>query len=267
MKHIGFIATCLFITACSDPAKRAAEQALYHGVQPYREQRYADAEAIYGAAAHDSRVAYNLGNSFYQQHLLDTALRTYARAIELSTGDTADVRCLYNMGHTWATLAVYTDSLVGSHERTLNDMRIEGNDIAQKVRQLVLRDSIRLVVQRLDHLVDSALAQSASAYKSTLRLTPLDEDARYDLASVQKRMAARAKQAADKDQTSDKKKDQALSERAKQLMQRADVLVDAFRFSEALTLLRTGLKAEPSLAKEQAYMNKLDVVTNAAQAK
>ncbi len=267
MKRIGYIAACLLATACGDPAHRAAEKALHEGAPPYREERFAEAAAIYGAATHDPRVAYNLGNAFYRQHLLDTALQAYTRAVELGTGDTVDARSHFNLGHSWATLANRTDSMVRSNEEALKAMRIEGNDIAQKVRQVVMRDSVQREVIRLDHLVDSALAQSAGAYKNTLRSTPQDEDARYDLAFVQKRIAARVKEAAEKAKNNEKNKDQVLSERARQLMQQADELVDTYRFAEALKLLQNGLKAEPSLAKEQEYMNKLDVVTKAAQAK
>ncbi|TXI78143.1 MAG: hypothetical protein E6Q44_11920 [Flavobacteriales bacterium] len=267
MKRIGYIAVCLVMTGCGDPAERTAERALYQGAPPYREQRYDEAAAIYATATHDPRAAYNLGNALHRQHLLDSALAAYRRAVELTHGDTSDANGHFNLGNTWASIAMHADSAVASHEEALSNMRIEGNDIALKLRQVVMRDSVQKEIQRLDHLVDSALAQSAVAYKACLRRTPNDEEARYDLASVQQRIAARVKEAAQKAKDNEKNKNEVLSEKAKQLMQQADELVDAYRFAEALAVLQQGLKAEPSLAKEQEYMNKLDVVTKAAQAK
>lgn len=267
MKRMAHIAVLLLATACGDAAQRAAEDALHEGAPPYREGRYVDAAAIYGAATHDPRVAYNLGNTFIKQHLPDTALRAYAQAIERGTNDADDAMSWYNMGNGWATLAHDADSMVDRGEELLKGMRIEGDDIAMKLRSIVARDSIQQDLQRLEHLLDSALAQSADAYKNTLRRTPADEDARYNLALVQKHIAMRVKEAAEKAKNQQKDKDQELSERALKLMQQADELVDQYKFTEALKLLQDGLKTDPSLKQKQEYMNKLDVVTKAAQAK
>lgn len=267
MKRRAYIAVLAFATACGDASQRAAEEALHEGERPYREGRYEDATTIYGAATHDARVAYNLGNTFLKQHLLDTALHTYAQAIERGTNDPNDAMSWYNLGNGWATLAHDADSMTSLGEEVLKGMRIEGSDIALKLRSIVARDSVEQDLRRLEHLLDSALAQSAEAYKNTLRRAPADEDARYNLALVQKHIAMRVKEAAEKAANQKKDKEQELSEKAQKLMQQADELVDQYKFTEALKLLQDGLKSDPSLKQKQEYMNKLDVVTKAAQAK
>jgi len=173
----------------------------------------------------------------------------------------------HNLGNSWTLLALDADSVSKRGSEILKGMKIEGQDISGKVRQLVMRDSLQKEQLRLEHLVDSALAQGADAYKNALRGSPADEDARHNLALVQKRIAARVKEAAQKAKNKDQNKNKGLSERAKMLLAKADELVEQYKFTEALKVLQDGLKAEPTLQQQQDYMQKLDVVTKAAQAK
>jgi hypothetical protein len=267
MKRFIHIALIALVTACGSPAERAAEDALRKGEQPYRQGQYHAADSIYAQAAFDPRVAYDLGNALYEQDLLDTAIRSYSAAIEGTFNEDLKAAGSYNLGNGWALLAHDADSLSDLSEKLLSEMRIEGNDLGQKVRQFVVRDSLQQGVVRLEHMVDSALAQSADAYKNNLRRTPADEDARHNLAVVQKLIAQRVKEAAERKKNKDQDKNKGLSERAKLLMKKADELVEQFKFTDALKVLQDGLKTEPTLQQQQEYMHKLDVVTQAAQAK
>lgn len=267
MRRALHIVVVLSVVACGTPQERAAEQALREGVLPYREVRYPTADSIYAQAAFDPRVAYNLGNSLYKQDLLDTALHTYTEAIEGSFSEDLKAAGFHNLGNSWALTAVDADSLSQVSEELLSNIHIEGTNISEKVRQFVVRDSLQQAGARLELLVDSALAQSANAYKDALRRAPKDEDTRHNLALVQKRIAARVKEAAEREKNKDKDKNKGLSERAKILMKKADELVEQYKFTEALKLLQDGLKSEPTLQQQQEYMHKLDVVTKAATAK
>ncbi len=267
MKRFAHIAFPILLTACGSPSERAAERALREGEQPYREARYHAADSIYALAAFDPRVAYNLGNALYEQDLLDTAIRSYSNAIEGTFNEDLKAAGSYNLGNGWALLARDADSLSEVSEKLLSEMRIEGNDIGQKVRQFVVRDSLQQAGVRLEHMIDSALAQSAGAYKNSLRRAPADEDARHNLAVVQKLIAQRVKEAAERDKDKDQDKNKGLSERAKLLMKKADELVEQYKFTDALKVLQERLKTEPTLQQQQEYMHKLDVVTKAAEAK
>ena len=254
MRSLLHITLAMLLAGCGDAAQHAAEKALHQGAAPYHDQRYAEAAAIYASATYDPRVAYNLGNALYRMNLPDSATKTFGM-VPPSDADTALlVATRYNMANAWTTIALEADSAIAKCQEQLEHSLIEGEDIARKVRMAVTRDSLIHARQRLDHLVDSALIQGANAYKGSLRMAPADEDARYNLAFVQRWIAQ------------EKNEEKTLTEKALLLMKKADELVDLYKFTEALQLLQEGLKAEPSLQQKQEYMNKLDVVTKAAKA-
>ncbi len=269
MKQAAYIVV-MALTACGTPAERAAERALREGVKTYRTQQFDQAAATYGQASFDTRVAYNLGNALYRQAQWDTAMATFGQAIASSQVGPHQAPAFHNLGNGWMQLAVQADSLVEQAAAQLSTIRIDGEDIAWKVRQFVVRDSLRTAQRELSHLIDSALVQGSEAYKNALRRSPADEDTRHNLALAQGLIAARTKKAAEesaKDQNKDKDKDKGLSERAKLIMQKADELVEQYLFKDALKVMNDGLKADPTLKQQQEYMHKLDVVTKAAEAK
>lgn len=255
------------LAACGTPAERAAEKALHEGAGPYRSADYSSAASIFAAAAFDGRVASNLGSALYRAGQLDTAISSFTAAAARSSDTTVQAKAGYDLGNAWFMLSRQADSTANTAGEMLGNMTIQGDDIREKVRQFIVRDSIVQELVRLEDLVDSALHQSADAYKNCLRRTPADEDARHNLSLVERSIAARKKEAEERARQRDQDKNKELSERAKLLMEQADALVDEYKFNEALKLLRDGMKAEPSLGQRQDYMNKLDVVTKAAEAK
>ena len=266
MKHVAYI-LMVVLTACGTPAERAVDRALREGVKPYRAQHFGQAASTYAQASFDPRVAYNLGNALYRQAQWDTALATYGRSIASAQVGRQHAQVFHNLGNSWMQLATRADTLAEQAADQLSNFKIEGEDIGWKVRQFVVRDSLRNAQGELSHLIDSALAQGAEAYKNTLRRSPTDEDARHNLALAQGMIAVRARKAADastNDPNKDKDKD--LSERAKLIMRKADELVEQYLFKDALKVMTDGLKADITLKQQQEYMHKLDVVTKAADA-
>jgi tetratricopeptide (TPR) repeat protein len=263
--HIGMLA----LLGCGDPAERAVEEALHEGAEPYRMARYDSAATIYGQASFDPRVAHDLGSALYRQGLLDTAISTFEQAIASARNRSDQALAYYDLGNSWMGVSAKADSLDKDFGGQLSQIKIEGDDIALKVKQFVLRDSLRTFQRKVVHLVDSSLTQGAEAYKNALRNNPKDEDARHNLALAQQQIAARQKAAqakSDQEKNKNKDKDKDLSEQAKRIMQQADSLVERYKFKEALGVLAMGLKKEPTLKQQQEYMNKLDVVTRAAEA-
>lgn len=251
--------------ACGTPAERAAEHALHVGEQAYRQAQFQGAADIYATAAHDPRVAYDLGNALYRLHQLDSALAWYRHGVD-SSGQLTPARN-YNVGNAWFGIAQVADS---SSQRILERMQAPPAptaDIGLRLRQAVEWDSLSKARTGMEALLDSALLQSKEAFRQILRTVPKDEDARHNLALVQRWIAARVKEATEHGKNNDKKEDKDLTERAKRLMLQADSLVDNYRFQDALQLLQNALKSEPTLQQRQEYMNKLDVVTKAAAAK
>lgn len=267
MKQVVHIAWFTLV-ACGSPSERAVEQALREGVEPYRADSFAQAAAIYRPAAFDARVAYDLGNALYQQAQLDTAIKTYNAAISTGTIGQDQAMAYHNLGNSWMRKALEADSMEERSAAQFSAIKIEGDDIGWKVRQFVVRDSLRTAQRQLSHLVDSALTQGSEAYKNALRHAPGDEDTRHNLGLAQRKIAERVKEAVEQsDKDAKKDKEKGLSERAKLIMQKADELVDQYKFTEALKVLQDGLKIDPTLQQQQDYMHKLDVVTKAAEAR
>lgn len=268
VRQSAYIAVLFLASACGDAQQRAAERALYTGEPPYREGRFDAAASIYAEADHDARVAYNMGNALLQQQLTDSSIQAYIKAVSAEQGDSVNAMTYHNLGNAWAAIAFNADTAAKEGRERMKSMPVDGADLVTKVRNIVMRDSITQENIKLDQLVDSALAQSAEAFKNGLRRSPADEDTRYNLALVQRMVAARVKEAKEREKNKNKNKDQQeLSERAKRLIQQADSLVDRYQFTKALEILQAGVKADPSLQQKQDYMNKLDVVTKAAKAK
>jgi tetratricopeptide (TPR) repeat protein len=253
--------------ACGTPEEQAAERALHEGAESYRAEQYAEAADHYAKATHDPRVTYDLGNALYRMSLLDTAIVAYSAAIERSTEPTEQAVAYHNLGNAWSLMADRADSASKELDERVKGMKIEGDAIAAKVRQIVLRDSLVAAQRASEQLVDSALAQGSDAYKGALRRVPTDEETRLNLALVQRRIAARVEEKSNgPNDQNDEKKNEGLSEKAKMLMQQADEMVERYEFTKALNLLRDALKTDPTLQQRQDYMNKLDVVTKAAAA-
>ncbi len=257
----------MFLVACSTPSERAIEHALYEGALPYQAGNYTDAAEFYATASFDPRVAHNLGNTLYRETLLDSAIRAYSTAIECSSNAQVQAHAYHNLGNAWIGIAQRSDTLSRATSERSDGIRIEGDHIQQKVRQVVVRDSLRILHGELEHVIDSALTQGASAYKNALRHDPKAEDTRHNLAFAQKWIASRVKATEEEQKEKDQQnKDKGLSEKAKKLLAQADELVDQYKFPEALKVLQDGLRSDPTLQQRQDYMNKLDVVTRAMKA-
>lgn len=265
MKRLLYIAV-VGLVACGNANERAVEHALRKGNLQYNAQRFYPADSTYATGPIDARLSHNRGNAEYRMNELDSAIVHFGSAAEMagSAGDQA--RSYYNLGDARLKQAHWADSVAHALDGTIDGIRIDGADIAQKVDQFVLRDSLQRQRDQLDLLVDSALNEGAEQFKNALRRTPRDEDARHNLALAQRMIAAREKEKSANDGKNEDEKNKELSARAKLIMKRADELVDQHKFQEALDVMQQGLKEDATLQKEKQYMDKLTVVTKAAQA-
>jgi tetratricopeptide (TPR) repeat protein len=263
----GWTIALFALTACGTTPEQLVEQALRLGNTDYRASRYADAITAYSTAPTDHRTVYNRGDAHFRSEQWTEAIEQFTAAAGMAQTPREQARAQYNLGNARTAQAHWADSLSHRATEVMSGIRIEGDAIARKVSLIVLRDSLRQEQKRLEHLIDSALTAGSEAYKSALRLTPGDELARYNLAYVQGRIAARPKPPTDDDKKKqDQEKEKALTERAKLLIKRADELVEVHQFKEALEVLQEGLRQEPSLKQKEQFMQKLGVVTKAAEA-
>lgn len=263
MRYLLIIAL-LLLAACGDRNQQIAEEAIRAGNAHYRSSDYVLAVDEYAKANFDPRALHNSAKAHYRAADHAQAVADLAATLEIMDDTIHIADAYHDMGNARLMHSRWADSMsVIAGERSAA-IQLEGDDIAEKVRQAVVRDSLSTEGTRLAQLSDSALAQSVIAFKNALRHDPKDEDTRYNLAFSQKLLAAREKERREADE--DKEKNKELSERAKALMKKADELVEVFKFNEALELLQRGMAEDPTLAKEKEYVQKLEVVTKAAEA-
>ncbi|MBK7297410.1 MAG: tetratricopeptide repeat protein [Flavobacteriales bacterium] len=264
-----FIAIALFsMVACGTSSERAVHKALQAGNADIHAERYEDAITAYSAAPKDPSALFGLGNANHRLAKWLESAAAYNDALQLQP-DSVKGPTFYNLGTTQARYAFAADSISKKAAKDFTGIVIEGNDIAQKVEGIVMRDSLWKLSIQMSKVFDSTLVASKTSLRNALKIDPTDEDARYNLMVVQNTIDKLKKEEEErrKKNGDDKDKEETkLTAMALQLVQRADSLVEQYRFNEALDVLEGGLKRDPSLKKEEEYMKKLETVTDAAKA-
>ncbi|MCB9184760.1 MAG: hypothetical protein H6591_12685 [Flavobacteriales bacterium] len=259
------LAFALGLMACGSPEQRLAERALHQGVAAYHDSAYQVADSAFALAPDDARAVYDRGVNGLALHGPVYAAEHFGTAARLDSGNVRPL-AFYNSGAAQLQEAREAESTIARITRDLERTAPTTDDINDRLHALVQTDSLRRESHRLEGRIDTALTGSIEAFKNSLRHDPDQEDARHNLMLAMRLWAKRQKDKARDGDKNDKDKEKALTERARLLLEKADELVDAFRFQEALRVLQDGLKQEPSLSTKKEYMDKLDLVTKAAQA-
>ena len=266
MKRLLYIAV-VTVFGCGTAEQRLANRALRDGGIHYEDGAFAAADSAYARAEADHRCVYNRGNAAFRTGEWSDAIAHYTLAANMDSSTAAQARARFGLGNAHFAESRDADTTIPRVQRELAGIRVEGPDIAQKLSQYVLRDSLVREVALLDAQIDSSLAAAILSYKAALRFAPADDSLRFNLVLAQRQFALREAEKARRDGgNGDKDKDQALSARAKMLMQHADSLVEIYRFRDALDMLQRGLQQDPTLKSRKDYMDKLDLVTKAAGA-
>lgn len=255
----------LALGACGSPEQRLAERALHDGVLAHQDSAFLAADSAFAVAPGDPRVLYDRGVNMIALKDPAAASGYFEAAARL---DSSAVRrmAFYNLGNARLDDARQAESSVSRIRLEVGRVKPATDDINDRLRALVQVDSMQRTAERLDAGIDSSLLASMESYKATLRLDPANEDARHNLMLAKAAWSQRQKEKERQGRDKDDQQDKALTEKAKMLIQKADDLVEAYRFQEALQLLQDGLKKEPSLRSKKEYMDKLDLVTKAALA-
>ncbi len=266
MKRIGYFC-CLLAIGCGTPQDQLTDGALRHGAHHYKAARYQQADSSFALAPKDEHAVRNRGNALYKLKDWPSAIAQLRNAVTMDSSADEQAIVQFNLGRAHLAEAMHADTLLRQRNEELAGIRVEAADITTKVNQFVMRDSVQREIHRLDALIDSSLTQAVEGFKASLRRDPNDEDARHNLVLTRRLIKEHAGDDGESGEDDDKEKDQQLSAHAERLMHRADSLVDVFKFRDALDLLQLGLKQDPTLKKKKEYMDKLDTVNKAAQAK
>ncbi|MBK7945510.1 MAG: hypothetical protein IPJ85_09460 [Flavobacteriales bacterium] len=251
----------VLLAACGTAEERAAERALRTGASFYNDSSYMQADSAFATAPHDARAIYDRGMALLALDDHRSAVAQFSSAAE---ADTLLLRPIarYNQGNALLREARYNALTSVSLREEAFSLKPGSDDIADRLRHAVRTDSMLRASNRLDARIDTVLPEAIKAYKAALLLAPDDDDARHNLLLAQGEWAKRQKERSNSGKNDNQQKD--LSAQAKLLMEKADALVEEYRFQEALALLQDGLRKEPSLSSKKEYMEKLDLVTKAA---
>lgn len=104
------------------------------------------------------------------------------------------------------------------------------------------------------HMAEKTYDKAVEAFKNSLRNNPSDDEARYNLAHAQKMLK---KQQDDNNNS----KPPPPSEFAKREKKKADNLLDAFKFEEALKVMEAALEKDITVSNYKEYMEHLQSVT------
>lgn len=152
----------LAIFTISISAQKSVRKAIRNGNSAFKEQRYSAAETDYAKAleenASSKQASFNLANTLYKQQRLDEALEEYRHYLTLENEKQDDMSGAWsNMGNTFL--------------KKKADEQAQGGAMPQGGQGQ----------QQMDNL-----KASMEAYKNALRLNPLDNETRENLAIVQK---------------------------------------------------------------------------------
>lgn len=251
----------LLLCACGERLPHAVQDALVAGNAQYHAQAFSAADSVYAAAPSDAWLAFNRAHALYRLGNWSASIEQAGLAQEQLDTLPWKAYAWHDRGTGYLRNALMADSLSKQLKETVSGIDLNVPDINDRLRLYLLRDSLQRSVRTTEQLIDSSLTQARQAYEQALRLEPALEDSRHNLMVTLRRIAARPKPTPP--ERNDRSKEQReLSEKARLIMARADELVDAYRFDEALKVLQQGLQHEPSLAKEQEYMKKLELVTS-----
>lgn len=200
MKRILFILLFIsFALSLSAQSPKKERKAVREGNKAYKEQRYETAEELYKSAeeqnASSKEAPYNLANTYYKQQRWDEALKEYQHYLTVENEASEKMSAAWgNTGNTFLK-----------------------KKASEKGQPPVAPQQGQGQQQQPDNL-----QLSMEAYKNALRLNPADDEARYNLAVVQKMIQDQQGGGGGQDDKQDKKddkKDEKKDEQQKQEQQ------------------------------------------------
>jgi tetratricopeptide (TPR) repeat protein len=228
------------------------------GNTQFRNKKYAIAEKSYRKALNinkdNSLASFNLGDALYEQQKFDEAKTNFNLALKASKDKNEIAKANHNLGNTLLKESLAINSTIKEINKEINNLNDDSNkDIITKVNDYVKTDSLSDRVAFLHNQFDSLILVSSEAFKNSLRLNPLDDDSRYNLAFCQMFI----KNENDKKNKKQKENKKEPTKFAIGIKKQSDKLVSQRKYSEAYNLLSNGLKKDPTINEYSDYMNKL----------
>ncbi len=179
-------------------------------------------------------------NEAYNNGDYETAARLYREAID---DDPENAKLHFNLGNTLMMLGENEQAIV-AYERFM--------ELAETSEEKALSE------YNIGHFeaIAEQWQKAASRFKQALLLNPDDEDARYNY-----ELALQKLQKQQQNQDQENQPPPEPSEEAKRLKALAESLVDQRRYNEALNLMKEGLKADPTVAAFNDFIQRIENIT------
>ena len=228
------------------------------GNMQFKNKKYASAEKSYSKALNinkdNSLTSFNLGDALYEQQKFDEAKIFFNLSLKTSKNKKEIAEVNNNLGNTFLKESLEINSTIKEINKEIDILNDDSNkDIITKVNDYVKSDSLSRRIEFLHKQFDSLITVSSDAFKNSLRLNPLDDDSRYNLAFCQMFI----KNENDKKNKKQKENKKEPTKFAIGLKKQSDKLVSQRKYSEAYNLLSNGLKKDPTIDEFRDYMNKL----------
>lgn len=252
------IATGLTTVAGAQSLKRVAADAN----AAYNEEAYLRADSLYGVvraqAPGDFAYTYNTALTKYRLTQLDSAEALFTLA--LAQTDSMQATVHYNLGNT-ALMDWVLQDLELEHVAVLLEeaSASKGLSVQERLTKFLEKDSLLVVQQTLLDGKEAALGNAINHYKSTLRLHPSDEDARYNLLFARGKIPPPpgSEPPADEDEPEN---DSPEDTRVKDLKTQAFEYIREGKFEQAFNLLNGAKQRNPELNGLDGLLDKLGLV-------
>jgi len=266
MKHLKYILFFISLMLVLASCKTRNRSLIREGNDFYTEKNYVQAAGKYLEAfkldTTFSPASFNMGNALYKLQKYDSAILFYERIIPTIQNDSIVLAHVhYNLGNAELSKAIAYKKL---SEQLLNQFIIEQNsvnetqDIREKVRLSIKADSVGVLFDSIGNASLKSFYNSIQKYKASLRITPMNDSARYNLVYAQQFLP---KNEYDNQQNKDNQEQQ-LTLFAKRLKQQADSLVMRYVFDTAYNVMNTGVVKDTTVKQYNEYINKLKEVND-----
>lgn len=252
------IATGWTFVAGAQSLKRVAADAY----AAYNEEAYFKADSLYGMvrsqAPEHFAYTYNAAMTKYRLTQLDSAEVLFTLA--LAQTDSMQAAVHYNLGNNalmdWVLLDLELEHVAVLLEEASAS---EGLSVQERLTKFLEKDSLLVLQQTLLDGKEAALDRAIDHYKSTLRLNPSDEDARYNLLFARGKIPPPpgTEPPADEDQSED---DSPEDTRIKDLKTQAFEYIREGKFEQAFNLLNGAKQRNPGLQGLDGLLDKLSLV-------
>jgi len=255
------LSVCMILTACFE---NDAKFIFNEGVSAYNEGEFKKANNLFEKSSQEdssySLAYYNAGNSAYLLSEFEDAIENYENNIRLGNKK-EKAASYYNRGNSFLKLWQTNNIKLSELDHSIKKINIDKEtDIYQKLDNYLIKDSLLKAHQKLLDSNKTSIKKAIESYKSSLRINPKDEQARYNLCFAINLIPK--KSITDEDENEKKEEKSEPTKFAIEQKKRAMELILENKFSEAYNLLVKAQSNDPSVNNYNELIEKLKVIAD-----